>query len=92
MLGFAKIAVGLLAGTSIMIVLEAFPMSILGVLLLVAGLGLAAPARDQRGIIQIGPMLVTAAGCLVINTGFGFAAGIGACVALGLLRRLRSRS
>jgi len=92
MLGVAKITMGLLAGASIMIVLQAFPMSILGVLLLVAGLGLAAPARDQRGMAQIGPMLVTATGCLVINTGFGFVAGIGAYATLTWARRLRQRN
>jgi hypothetical protein len=91
-LGVAKIAVGLLAGTSAVIVFRYFPMSILGVLLLVSGLGLAAPARDQKEMIPVVSMLVTAAGCLVINTGIGFVAGIGAYLALVRVWRLQSRS
>ena len=88
-LGVAKIAIGLVAGASAMIVLQSFPLVILGVLLVVAGLGLAAPTRDQTELVPIIAMIVTAAGCLVVDTGTGFVAGVVIYLILSWMRKRR---
>ena len=76
MLGIAKLAVGLLFGAAAMAWMRAFPASILGVFLLIAGVGLAGASRfwDTRrglltGLIMAAAHLAT--GVLLL----GFAAG-----------------
>ena len=57
---------------------QAFPASVLGVMLAFSGLELALVARDQTRRIDALPMLVTAGACLGLNNiALGFALGLG---------------
>lgn len=85
MLGLGKMVIGLFFGVSAMWILGAYPLSILGVLLLFAGIELAKPARDQRTVPAIAVVIATAAGIVLFNTMTGFVAG----VALYMILRLR---
>ena len=82
LLGAAKILLGLLFGTAALGVLGAFPGSLLGVLLLFAGLELSLPARDcvERDAFFVA--VATAAGILAVNALVGFVLGM---LAAGLL-------
>ena len=75
MLGAAKIVLGLLFGGSLLLWLQAFPGSVLGVLLLFSGLELAIVCRDQTGKVDFFLMILTAGACLAVNTAVGFAVG-----------------
>lgn len=79
LVGALKIAVALVFGAGITHVLQAFPLSILGIMLLFAGVELALPARDQTSRGDFFIALLTAVGIVAINTGVGFV--IGACAA-----------
>jgi len=87
MLGVAKVAIGLGLGASAMVLLDAYPLSILGVLLVFAGTELALPARNCTSRDGFFLATLTAGGCLGFNTALGFAMGIGAAVLLSLVRR-----
>ena len=76
MLGLGKIIVGLFFGVSAMWMLNAYPLSVLGVMLIFAGIELAKPARDQRTISAIIVLVITGAGIVLFNTMIGFAVGI----------------
>jgi MFS superfamily sulfate permease-like transporter len=75
MLGGLKIVAGLLLGGGLLTTLQHYPASILGVMIVVAGVSLAAAARDAlRGrSLVIVAVMVTA--MLAINTLAGFAMG-----------------
>ena len=75
MLGAAKIVLGLLFGGSLLLWLQAFPGSVLGVLLLFSGLELAMVCRDQTRKVDFFLMILTAGACLAVNTAVGFAVG-----------------
>ena len=75
MLGAAKIALAVLFGGSLLVWLRAYPMSVLGVLLLFSGLELALVCRDQRARVDFFVMLITAGACLAVNTAVGFVVG-----------------
>lgn len=75
MLGAAKIVLGLLFGGSLLLWLQAFPGSVLGVLLLFSGLELAIVCRDQTRKVDFFLMILTAGACLAVNTAVGFAVG-----------------
>lgn len=75
-LGSIKLIVGAFFGVSLMTALSLYPMSILGLMLIMAGIELAKPARDQTRRIDIIVMLVTVAGILAVNTAVGFAIGL----------------
>ena len=75
MLGAAKIVLGLLFGGSLLLWLQAFPGSVLGVLLLFSGLELAIVCRDQTGKVDFFLMILSAGACLAVNTAIGFAVG-----------------
>lgn len=83
LLGGMKIALALLFGSSLLQLLQHFPQPLLGALLLLSGLELAASARketEQRGYTF---MLLTAAAILGLkNTAVGFAVGLGGCAAV----------
>jgi MFS superfamily sulfate permease-like transporter len=76
MLGILNLIVGVLFGTAAALVIFAYPRSILGVLLLFAGLELALPAREQGDRKGFAVLLLTSAGIVAINTLAGFAIGI----------------
>ena len=82
LLGSAKILLGLLFGTAALGVMGAFPGSLLGVLLLFAGLELSLPARDcvERDAFFVA--VATAGGILAVNALVGFVLGL---LAAGLL-------
>jgi hypothetical protein len=76
MLGLGKLLVGLFLGAAAVKLLPFFPGSVLGVLLVFAGLQLAMPVGDQTEKSQLMIALVTAAGILAVNTAIGFLVGI----------------
>ena len=75
MLGIAKMALALLFGGSLLAWLQAYPRSVLGVLLLFSGLELALVCRDQTAKADFFVMILTAGACLAINTAVGFVVG-----------------
>jgi hypothetical protein len=84
MLGALKIVAGLAFGSAMLSLLAAYPKSILGIMLIGAGMALAWVARDARRPAQLLVVLVTAASCIVFSTAIGFVAG---CAATGMLAR-----
>jgi MFS superfamily sulfate permease-like transporter len=91
LLGVAKLTLALALGSSAIALLAAYPAGILGVLLGFAGVELALPARDCRGRDGSFLALLTAGGCLALNTALGFALGISAATVLGWIRRSDDR-
>lgn len=75
MLGAAKMALALLFGGSLLLWLQAFPQSVLGVLLLFSGLELAIVCRDQNRRVDFFVMVLTAGACMAVNTALGFVVG-----------------
>jgi MFS superfamily sulfate permease-like transporter len=85
-LGAVKMLVAVLLGASLMTLCQAFPASILGVMLAFSGLELALVTRDQTSRTDAFAMLLTAGACLGLgNVAHGFAIGL----ALALMLRLR---
>ncbi len=88
-LGTVKIILAVLFGASLMALCQAFPTSILGVLLAFAGMELALVCRDQTRRADAFAMLLTAATCMALNNvALGFAMGLAMawCLQLGLFR------
>jgi MFS superfamily sulfate permease-like transporter len=83
-----KVLLALLFGSSLLQLLQHFPKPLLGALLLVSGLELAASARkesEQRGCCF---MLLTAAAIMGLNnTAIGFAVGWGGFVFVAVFER-----
>ncbi|GLU17096.1 hypothetical protein SLE2022_334910 [Rubroshorea leprosula] len=76
-LGAAKVVVGLVLGSSLVVILDQFPVGVLGVLLLFAGIELAMAARDMNSKQEAFVMLVCAAVSLVgSSAALGFVCGI----------------
>lgn len=75
MLGGAKMAFALLFGSSLLLLLQHYPQSILGVLLLFSGLELAMVCRDQTAKVDFFVLLITASACMAVNTAVGFVVG-----------------
>ncbi|KAM7257023.1 hypothetical protein ACFE04_012764 [Oxalis oulophora] len=86
-LGIGKLAIGLVFGNSFVRILNEFPIGILGVLLLFAGIELAMASRDMNTKEESFVMLVCAA---VSLTGSSAALGFGCGIVLFLLLKLRS--
>ncbi len=86
MLGAAKVSIAVALGSSAIVLLNAYPMSILGVLLAFAGAELALPARECISRDGFFLATLTSGGCLAFNTVFGVAAGITAAFILTLNR------
>ncbi|PKI43470.1 hypothetical protein CRG98_036227 [Punica granatum] len=86
-LGLGKLFLGLVFGNSFVRVLSQFPIGILGVLLLFAGVELAMASRDMNSKEESFVMLVCAA---VSLTGSSAALGFGCGILLFLLVKLRS--
>ncbi|MBI4538126.1 MAG: sulfate transporter [Gemmatimonadetes bacterium] len=76
MLGAAKVALGVAFGAAALALLQAYPDSILGVLLVFAGAELALPARDATTRRAFLIVAVTAGGILSVNTAVGFLLGL----------------
>ncbi|KAF7814330.1 molybdate transporter 2 [Senna tora] len=85
-LGFAKLVLGLVFGNSFVRILSEFPIGILGVLLLFAGIELAMASKDMNTKEESFVMLVCAA---VSMTGSSAALGFGCGIVLFLLLKLR---
>ena len=88
MLGAVKILLALLLGGSLLVWLQHYPQSVLGVLLLFSGLELALVCRDQNTRVQFFVMVVTAGACIAVNTAVGFVVGwaMAALLAWGVVR------
>ncbi|KAL9460370.1 hypothetical protein AB3S75_003556 [Citrus x aurantiifolia] len=86
-LGLGKLAIGLVFGNSFVRILGQFPIGILGVLLLFAGIELAMASRDMNTKEESFVMLVCAA---VSLTGSSAALGFCCGILLFLLLKLRS--
>jgi len=74
-LGLAKCVLALLFGSSLLLWLQSYPHSVLGVLLLFSGLELSLVCRDQTHRVHFFVMLMTAGACLATNTAVGFVIG-----------------
>ncbi|GFZ11822.1 sulfate transmembrane transporter [Actinidia rufa] len=85
-LGVGKLLIGLVFGNSFVRILGQFPIGILGVLLLFAGIELAMASRDMNSKEESFVMLVCAA---VSLTGSSAALGFGCGIVLFLLLKLR---
>ncbi|KAH0687547.1 molybdate transporter 2 [Solanum tuberosum] len=85
-LGLGKLVLGLVFGSSFVRILNQFPIGILGVLLLFAGIELAMASRDMNSKEESFVMLVCAA---VSLTGSSAALGFGCGIVLFLLLKLR---
>lgn len=85
LLGAAKLGLGLVLGSSLVKVLNQFPVGVLGVLLLFAGIELAMCSRDMGSKEESFVMLICTAVSLVgSSAGLGFLCGIAAHYLLGL--------
>ncbi|KAI9328692.1 hypothetical protein DFJ73DRAFT_903118 [Zopfochytrium polystomum] len=96
LLGIFKLAIGLAFGSALLPVFQAFPHSILGVMLILAGVELGNAARDVGGTDSgaADRFLVTLITGSVVsawaNDGIGFAAGSLAYCSLWIARRVES--
>lgn len=86
LLGLGKLLIGLVFGNSFVRILGQFPIGILGVLLLFAGIELAMASRDMNTKEESFVMLVCAA---VSMTGSSAALGFGCGILLYCLLKLR---
>jgi len=87
-LGFVKCLLAIAFGESLFVWLQAYPHSVLGVLLIFSGLELSLVCRDQKRKADLVGMLVTASLCVASNTAIGFVVGwIVAAIALSVGRR-----
>ncbi len=75
-LGLAKMALAVLFGSSLLIIVSSFPLSILGVLLVYSGLELAVVCRDQTARNDFFIMILTAGVCVAANVAIGFLVGL----------------
>ena len=85
LLGTAKMVLGLLVGSSLVVVLSEFPIGLLGVLLLFAGVELAMVCRDQNSRADAFVMIV----CTVVSFASNAALGFGSGLVLFVLLKLR---
>ena len=86
-LGAAKLVLGFVVGSSLVKLLNQFPVGVLGVLLLFAGLELAMACREMASKEESFVMLLCAAVSLGSSAAIGFVCGI----VVFLLLRLRSK-
>jgi predicted benzoate:H+ symporter BenE len=85
--GLIEVAIGLFLSQSIADVMAAFPMPLIGGMMLLVGIELARPVIKLRGW-KLGLALATAAMSVVTNMAIGFAAGLALAY---LLRELKRR-
>jgi MFS superfamily sulfate permease-like transporter len=87
LLGAAKLVLGLVLGSSLVMVLNQFPVGVLGVLLLFAGIELAMASRDMNTKEEAFVMLICSA---VSITGSSAALGFVCGIAVHLLLKVRN--
>ncbi len=88
-LGTVKILLAVFLGASLMTLCGAFPASVLGVMLVFAGMELALVFRDQTSRGDAFTMLLTAAACMGLNNialGFLLGLAMGWCLRMGLFQ------
>lgn len=85
--GLIEVAIGLFLSKSIANIMVAFPMPLLGGMMLLVGIELAKPMRKLRGW-ELGLALATAALSIATNMAIGFVAGL---VVTYLLRAIKHR-
>lgn len=74
-LGVVKVVLAVTIGGSLLLWLQAYPKSVLGVLLVFSGLELGLVCRDQKTRVDFFVMLITTGACMAINTAAGFLVG-----------------
>jgi MFS superfamily sulfate permease-like transporter len=85
LLGLLKMGLALLFGSSLLQLLQYFPQPMLGAMLLMSGLELAASVRKETDARGCSFMLLTAAAILGLgDTAVGFVVGVGGCAAVAL--------
>ncbi|KAK9795547.1 hypothetical protein WJX73_003922 [Symbiochloris irregularis] len=90
-LGAVKLILGLAFGSSLFALLQAFPMPLLGAMLVFAGIELASSCQVHMAHPGGMLMLITAAAILALkNTGLGFLAGLAAAWCLALVDACQS--
>jgi MFS superfamily sulfate permease-like transporter len=89
MLGIMKVAAGLLFGAGLLPLLQAYPRSILAIMLLFAGFTLARPARDSLHGWSLSIVVVTVAGIVLGNTAIGTVCGFAMLGVMHLLPVIR---
>ena len=90
MLGTVKILLAVLFGASIIPLISAFPESILGVMLIIAGIELCSTIKDQRRVLNITIILLMVSVTLILGSlTLGFLIGL---LAAALSSKLSNRS
>ncbi len=90
MLGIFKITAGLLLGSMLIHFLQQYPVSILAVMVIVAGLSLTSPVRDAMTQVRSAIIVaVMALGIVAVNTLAGFALGCSLALAFAVVGRFR---
>jgi len=74
--GLIEIALGVFLAGSIVAILSAFPLAIVGAMMLLVGIELFKFARDLRLDRGLVPVAVTVAGSVALNMAVGFVAGL----------------
>lgn len=74
--GLTEIALGLFLGASIVALFSAFPMPIVGAMMIVVGIELLKFAKGLRPDLELVPVVVTILGSAAINMAVGFVAGM----------------
>ncbi len=74
--GAIEISLGLFLAASIAAIFAAFPLSIVGAMMLLVGIELTKFSRDLRWSRELIPVAVTVGGSVAFNMAVGFAAGI----------------
>jgi len=75
-LGGAKMLLAILFGAALLPVLTAYPLSVLGALLIFSGMELALLVKDVQRQRDLFVVFITTAGILVVNTAVGFGLGL----------------
>lgn len=88
-LGTAKMFLAIFFGSSLMLLCAAFPLSVLGILLMFSGCELAIVTRDQVHRPEAFIMLLTAGACMGLNNiavGFLIGLSVATCLRMGWFR------
>ena len=88
LLGVAKMVLAVSVGGCLLAWLQAYPQSVLGILLLFSGLELAMVCRDQTSKVDFFVMMLTAGACMALDAAAGFLVGwaIAAALIWGVFR------
>ena len=74
--GLIEVALGLFLGSSVVALFSAFPMPIVGVMMVVVGIELLKFAKGLRLNRELAPVVVTILGSVAVDMAVGFAAGM----------------